>query len=172
MTPECGPDITPTPAEQVIAYFDDDASSPNTACFTDTGITGGGWNGDFSFFQDTITDVEIDVQTLDTQNKLFDVHVTLPSCESPSTVPTSIPSQYPSQVPSMKPSQYPSDYPSMNPSQVPSMKPSQYPSDEPSMNPSQYPSDYPSMNPSDYPSLEPSQYPSDEPSMNPTIPPV
>ena len=89
---ECGPDISPAPQEQLISNFDDNLSSTLRACFTDTNIVGGGWNGDFSFTQDTISEIRIKVNYLDTQTKTFDVEVVLPSCEAPSIVPSTSPS--------------------------------------------------------------------------------
>ena len=86
--PPCPP--TSTVDEQIIGSFDDDAATPYRACFT------GDWTGDFSFFQDTISDIEVRVNTLDSQSKTFDVNVILPSCEAPSTNPTFFPSSVPS----------------------------------------------------------------------------
>ena len=97
-TPECGPDISPAPEEELISYFDDDLSSPLSACFTDKLIVGGGWNGDFRFTQDTISDIQVNINTLDSQNKILDLEVVLPSCEAPSSAPSisSAPSSMPS----------------------------------------------------------------------------
>ena len=85
-----------------------------------------GWKGNITIVEDTtITDVVLDILVYDSTLKEFEIKMFLPSCFSPSAIPTSMPSMLPSHSP--VPSLSPSSIPSLSLTSLPSIQPSPMP---------------------------------------------